>query len=183
MFCPDCGRECKEANFCPDCGRALPTPEVKKIFCPDCGRNCEGFAFCPDCGRSLRAKKKLNFPQPPIGRYNGEDGEALVITEEAVVFYKHNKYLPVILADTITEVQAIPFNEIYAVYYRPLHKWNPGILSVRSVQNKLQPVATEMSVARYDNTSIHFVRAKNNFKDVYLFLKQCADIVNAAENE
>ncbi len=50
MFCPNCGKDCKDFKFCPDCGRYLQeTPDEQsfekrrealekagKIFCPKC---------------------------------------------------------------------------------------------------------------------------------------------------
>ena len=158
------------------------------MFCPNCGKDCGEFKFCPECGTQLEAirngvtvgKKELKFPPPPIGKYKSADGEWVEITRDAISFYK-KKYFGLIYSSTKTE--AIPFTEIYRVSIVPPKGIKAGILCVRGGMNKYQALATEMTVARDDSTSVYFNSPRyNTFWRIYLFLKQCADIVNETEN-
>lgn len=54
VFCPDCGKEVRNAKFCSNCGAELPhmAEEVKNTkFCSNCGSKIDADAsVCPDCG-------------------------------------------------------------------------------------------------------------------------------------
>ena len=194
MFCPDCGRECKEANFCLDCGRALPIPEVKKIFCPDCGRNCEGFAFCPDCGRQLhlpREKspcKKTVLPKPPVGVYRERHNYILLDKQSLKIHRTISDYDDSLFFNYKRPVErVIKYDEIIGAYFIEPKGFRLGRLIVRDKKDQYNPLPPPKARYRellYDGRVVLFSRVNSRmFYNVYLYLKQCADIVNAAENE
>ena len=139
---------------------------------------------CPRCGGSLTVciqKKKsqrqeLVFPEPPIGIYRFSDGY-LQIAESCVKISKttvhHGKVNNI-----------IPYSEIAKVNYAPGKTLKPGFLSVRTEQDKYVP-DPNTTLDRIEDKGIASVHKSNNdvFCRIYLFLKECADIVNAAKQD
>ena len=63
MFCPNCGKDCADANFCPKCGTQLQqavSPAVQSVWqvgmpCPHCGGTKLDGNNCAFCGAQLLA--------------------------------------------------------------------------------------------------------------------------------
>lgn len=152
---------------------------VYAMFCPDCGKDCGEFRFCPNCGVPLgvpcqkgNTETKLVFPKPPVGRYHDIAGY-LEINEDGVTFYRNQ--WPVARRKRRT----ILFREIYAVSYEEGKSFHSGTLCVRSWQDRHIPLAL-LPEAVLDETSVYFHKTKNaEFRQLYIFLKHCADIVNS----
>ena len=61
MFCPNCGKDCADANFCPKCGTQLQqavSPTVQSVWsvgmpCPQCGGTKLEGNNCAFCGAQL----------------------------------------------------------------------------------------------------------------------------------
>lgn len=186
MFCPRCGKDCKDANFCPSCGLDLRAVVYDKgkgemvVFCPYCNNWTEKLAdnhVCLRCGAPLAGqveKKKPVLPAPPIGKYK-QTGDCMEIGKDSVKFHKYTIFRG-------ARERIVPYNEIVAVYFTPGAEFTPGFLCVRERKDSDVPVPTSNSEAIKDDTSIIFDRFKNaTFYRAYEFLKQWADIVNAAE--
>lgn len=100
VFCPDCGKEVRNAKFCSNCGVELPqiAEEVKNTkFCSNCGSKIDADAsVCPDCGfkfnnnvanvhvsvqntpKSVFVAGLLSFIFPGLGQlYNGQTTKAI----------------------------------------------------------------------------------------------------------
>lgn len=151
------------------------------MFCPNCGNNCGDAKFCPECGQDLRetaARKgvpspeketnEVNYPEPPIGRYNNHDHDYVEIKKDSLVIYKKN------LLQKPT-LHVIPYSEIRCVTYGDLG-FLGGFLSIRDFKNQSPPLLTDRN-AYADETSLPFSRYQTaDFRKVYEFLKACADL-------
>ena len=159
MICPYCDsliRDMPDNNVCPQCGAPL--------------------GIYRDTGNGSRAKgHALKFPDPPIGVYKDVAGY-LEIGKDSVTFsrrpwFKEHK-------------RTIPFSEIFAVAYEAGKPFNSGFLCVREWQDRKLPVPVIAYEVVEDETSVYFKMSDNEkFWHVYNFLKQCADINNAANKD
>ena len=190
MFCPNCGQDCGDARFCTGCGTQLQqavAQESKKAAwtvgtpCPYCGGVGLNGNCCAFCGVQLisedtaekKTKKELEFPEPPIGKYKYVDGY-LEIGKESVTIYKNHIFKKY--------TTTIPYHEISAVTFGDGQLDVAGFLCVRSIRNRTIPPATTASAAAFDSAAIYFPAMRSEeFYPVYVFLKKCSDVVNAAE--
>lgn len=59
MFCPNCGKDCKDAKFCPECGEKLQRATKNVAVwqpgmpCPNCGSTSLNGNCCDACGAQL----------------------------------------------------------------------------------------------------------------------------------
>lgn len=139
---------------------------------------------CPRCGGSLAdciQKKKtqrqeLVFPEPPIGIYRFSDGY-LQIAENSVKISKK-----IVHHGKVNNI--IPYKEIVQVSYAPGKTLRPGFLSIRTEQDKYVPDPNTI-LDEIEDKGVASVHKSNNdtFYRIYLFLKECADIANAAKQD
>ena len=158
------------------------------MICPYCDsqlRQLTGNGTCPNCGAPLghafirqeQEKTEKRFPDPPLGVYHNPRGDHMELTENAVVF--RQKIGP---NGSLVPVEVIPYSEVSRVTIAPGGSVIAGYLSVRGRKDKHIRLPKSTWEAAGDHASFCFGRAKyRTFYDIYLFLKQCADIVNAAE--
>lgn len=152
------------------------------MFCPNCGRDCGEFKFCPDCGTQVNflesnnteQKKKLIFPEPPIGRYKYTNGYLEIGQDSLTIcskpFFKERRR------------KSIPFNEIAAVSFSDGRLSTGGFLCIRDKWNRGVPMVTAANMAVLDRSSVYFPRSSGtDFYPVYEFLRKCAVLNNAAE--
>ena len=148
------------------------------MICPYCDSRVDVLPdnrSCPHCGAPLgaAAQNKLQFPEPPLGVYKQTFGY-MELQEHGVKFYENTW-----LADKINRI--IPYDEIIEVAFEMAQNSKSGFLSVRGRQDKYLPIATTVWEAIQDPTSVIFGYKENErYNCAYEFLKQCADIANAA---
>ena len=130
---------------------------------------------CPHCGAPLGVVKhrKPQFPEPPLGIYKGVSG----YIEIGTCSVSFSKKFP--FNDRISCV--VPYEDILDVALEPPTVFFAGFLCVRRWQDRQIPLARKWMESANDATSVgfHFDKRKD-FLQVYEFLKQCADIANAA---
>ena len=59
------------------------------MFCPNCGRDCADANFCPNCGQKIISSNSdvpKNIQEPPIGLYKGNDGYVEVSFQTLTVY-------------------------------------------------------------------------------------------------
>lgn len=181
MFCHNCGKDCGEFKFCPYCGvQVQQTQEngLKCEFCDSIIKIAPDSGVCPNCGGFLTEQevvkestlKNLKFPEPPIGTYDDALG-FVKIQKDSVVFYR--RYFPKDKACV-----EVPFSDIYAAYHLPAGFLRLGVICIRQWENRHIPPDRDYTT---DNTLVCFgEQEEEKFMPVYLFLKECSDIVNKA---
>jgi len=155
------------------------------VICPYCDsliRELPDNRTCPQCGAPLgsciegmrKPKKKLVFPEAPVGVYKDAAGY-LKIEKDSITFYRNQ--WPAVSA----KMRTIPLDEIVAVSFGKARPFCAGFLCVREWQDRHFPLATKSREIVFDETSVYF-RPKDNekFLKVYQFLRSCADVVNAS---
>ena len=150
------------------------------MVCPYCDseyRVMNVSQTCRNCGAQLPSYDELSqqrrvnsqrivFPERPVGSYKGA-GETLLVREDGIVFVKKDS--------------AVPLSEIYDVSFYPGAMSRPGFLCIRKWEQRNVPLVTESIETSKDETTIGFYLAdKEKFQNVYVFLKQCADLNHAA---
>ena len=157
MICPYCDsllKEAPESGTCPNCGAPL-SREV----------------------RQAQEKQKLIFPEPPLGIYENQLGHHIELTKEAIVFRTRSK-----LSGPLTQIKGVPYSKLVKVMIRPGGILKAGYLSVLGEEDKYKLLPQRVWDAADDDATITFNRSYyQKFYKVYLFLKQCVDIVNAAD--
>lgn len=157
MFCPNCGNDCGDANFCSNCGH-----DLRRAV------NQDGLSVSRTHETNRVEHKVIEYPEPPIGRYNNHDHDYIEIKRDSVFIYKKN----FLQKPTSHE---IPFSEIRCVTHGDLG-FLGGFLSVRDKKNQSPPLLTDRN-AYIDETSLSFSRYQSSdFRKVYDFLKVCADL-------
>lgn len=156
------------------------------MICPYCDsliRTLPDSRTCPQCGAPLgscieetrKPKQKLVFPDPPIGIYRCGD-VYMQFGENSVRIRK--EYPNPMKTDRV-----IPFHEIVAVKYTAGESFKPGMLSIRDKGNMYVPFPSSFKESMKDSgTVVVHKRDNDEYYRIYLFLKQCADIVNAEDN-
>lgn len=136
MFCPNCGTDCKDANFCPECGTSLR------------GWNETENALPSDIDGTDTAAAELNIP---TGKYSGTLGY-IELRDTDVLIYKK------ILFKTVETT--INYTDIAAVAYQKAKGLSSGFLSIRSKQERFTPLANGFT-APSDKTALTFETAEN----------------------
>ena len=151
------------------------------MFCPNCGKDCGEFKFCPDCGTKLsgnsgKTSKKLVFPEPPIGVYRFGD-DYIQFGEYGIKICKKDLTYG-------TLIWSVPYEKIAVVTYTEEKNLLAGYICIRSKLNKHVPSPIKYLEAVSDKGCVIVPKRKKEiFYRLYLFLKECADIVKAAETE
>lgn len=154
---------------CPYCN-SLRSEMFNISVCPHCG------AVLPSYSEMLEQRRinsrNLVFPEPPIGVYKDAAGYLKIGKDSVTFFRKHF---------VKGHKREIPFNEIYAVSYESGKSFRPGFLCVREWKDRNLSLTLDPTVVATDETSVYFLQTENGkFRCAYEFLKQCAEIVNAA---
>jgi len=98
----------------------------------------------------------------------------LEIGKESVTIYKNHIFKKY--------TTTIPYHEISAVTFGDGQLDVAGFLCVRSTRNSTVAPVTHAGAAFRDGAAIYFPALRSEeFFPVYVFLKQCADIVNASK--
>ena len=166
MVCPYCDsviRDLPDNHICPHCGASLAL--YSKIECKGQQKS--------QLQSTSRRVRGITFPNPPVGRYKDAAGY-LEVGEDGITFYRKQ---------FIRESKrTIRFGDIYAVSYKPGVTLNSGFLCVREWKDRNIPLVHASSDAVFDETSVYFVKSKNGiFEQIYMFLKQCEELVHSAE--
>lgn len=120
---------------------------------------------CPNCGAPLEAPQ---FPQPPLGHYK-QPFRGLEIQKDCVRFYQ--KFMG------LKKECTIAYEELAAVCFEPGTKGDLGFLCVRDWQNRDVPMPRTHKEAVEEDTAVIFSDFFNErYRELYEFLKQCADI-------
>lgn len=157
------------------------------MICPYCDsliRDLSDNRVCPFCGAPLsqdvkqaQEKQKLVFPTPPLGIYENQLGHHIEITKEAIVFRTRSE-----LSGPLSRIRVVPYSKLVKVMIRPGGILKAGYLSVLDEEDKYKLLPQRVWDAVDDDATITFNRSYySQFYKVYLFLKQCVDIVNAAK--
>ena len=158
MFCPNCGNNCGDANFCSSCGQDLRSVVI--------GNSEPGLE--PEKKTESQETVAVEYPNPPIGRYNNHDHDYVEIKKDSLVIYKKN----LLQKPTLHEIL---YSEIRCVTHGDLG-FLGGFLSIRDIKNQSPPLLTDRN-AYADETSLLFSRYQSaDFRKVYEFLKACADL-------
>ena len=153
---------------------------MKCEYCDSIIKPVPDNGICPNCGGVLGEEERreceaLVFPEPPVGVYKDAAGY-LEIAQDSVTFYRNQWPIKKSIRQTIA------FRDIYAVSYVEARPFMSGSLCVRQWKDRNVPMVSGAD-AVMDETSVYFRKEKNQiFYQVYLFLKQCEQIVKAAEN-
>ena len=190
MFCHNCGKDCGDFKFCPHCGTQVKIDEAKTAVeavwavgkpCPQCGGTEVSNGRCAFCGVQLfeveRQEQKIieiELPKPPIGIYRIADDYMQLGDYGFRIFKKF-------LNNEVTDF-SMAYRDIADVKFEYGKTLNPGFLSIKSKQNRHIPFPATFTSKMYDKSTF-FVHKRNNdeFYRLYLYFKQCADIINAAE--
>lgn len=156
MICPYCDNEYRIAaapQVCSHCGAQLPSyDEILER------RHING--------------RNLTFPEAPIGIYKDAAGYLEIGRDSVTLFRRHF---------VKGHKRVIPFCEIYSVSYGTGAPMHSGFLCVREWKDRNLPLATDSLAVITDETSVYFHHSKNDeFRRVYEFLKECTEIVHAA---
>ena len=146
---------------------------MKCDYCGSIFQKLPEEGVCPNCGgifpTAEERKAKLKFPDPPLGIYKDAAGY-LEVGPESVTFYR-KQFIK-------AYKRTIPYDQIVTVGFQPGKPWDSGHLCVREWQARNVPVLTDPSKI-WDKTTVYFRESYNeDFRKVYLFLKQCAEMVN-----
>ena len=105
MFCPNCGKDCKDAKFCPECGTKLPqtvktdAPWQPGMPCPHCGGTKLDGSNCLFCGAQLIVEVAQTSSEDPdsfeipFGNFRAF-GATLKIGRDAIVIEKDGLLVP-----------------------------------------------------------------------------------------
>ena len=157
MFCPNCGRDCADANFCSQCGRKLKqTIQEEGAPDPHCGAQ-------PTVDKPERERKK--YSGIPYGTYVGYQGY-IRLEEDALT-----------IKNEFTEPCTVPYEKINEVYYfRGKFLGFPRI-TIRWEGNKDRPLPFNSYLGPYydDTTVYHYFRDKYIFLHIFRTLKDIAE--------
>ena len=148
------------------------------MICPYCDSRIGALPdnrSCPHCGAPLGAdiEKSIQMLKPPLGKYKQTFGY-MELQKRGVKFYENSW-----ISQEINRI--IPYDEIWEVAFQLAQKSRSGFLSVRGQQDRYLPIAKTVWKAIEDQTSVTFSYKENErYARAYEFLKQCADIANAA---
>jgi hypothetical protein len=184
MFCPNCGKDCGNANFCSHCGTRIQQgvkAEAKSAVwsvgmpCPYCGGTKLEGNNCAFCGAQLmvnvakKDQKKISV-DIPCGCYKGVSSSLTLYEKECLV---SNTLLFFKKIDT-----KIPYDQIETVIfvrsgYRTI---SLGFLLFRSEGMNTEPITNDINYAN-DRTTISFSSDSHSnllFYHIYYMLKTIA---------
>lgn len=163
MFCPNCGRDCADANFCPQCGEKTQK-HVDAAFCPKCGINCGNAKFCPQCGKKLKKSVKDALPEEqkvwkiPLGAYKGYQSH-IELGPDWLEIRNGNATRTMKIPCTTR----IPYDQLVGVsYHRSRYLGlDAGFMAVRWRDNQHLPIPTKWRMAHDDLTSVWVLPDEN----------------------
>ncbi len=169
MFCPNCGKDCGDANFCSACGQKLPLNAEKGTHDPHLGNTKPKGNSCPFCGAHLNGdgsnpnRRKYFFV--PYGAYEGAHGYIKLREDELVI---KNRF---------TNERTIPYEKIVDVRYYEVKGLHWPRLTIRWEQNKDLPIPEEYWSAFSDETTVfHYVRDKAIFFQIFHAIRDIAEM-------
>jgi hypothetical protein len=125
---------------------------------------------CPNCGAVLPAPEpeKPEFPEPPLGIYNGVYG-SMEVGQSSVRLQKK------ITLDQYTDYE-ISYSELTGAVYQPARGENRGYLCLRCTLNQHTPFPRDWSDAILEPTTIVFKEGANGaFSKVNDYLQSCLE--------
>ncbi len=134
---------------------------------------------CPNCGASLPTVQQIEaqmiFPEPPVGAYKTYTKVGHIeIDAKGITLYRN------VMFERKT-VNTIPFHRISGVSFCKATGPIRGFLCVREWDRRNYPLIGKTWDAVRDETSVLFeITANEQIESIYLFLKECAEIVNKA---
>lgn len=85
------------------------------MFCPNCGKNCGDANFCSECGQDLRSTNEVatietKIPEPPVGIYKNHDRDYVEMDTTSITFCR-NPFLGKTTKRTIRydQIEAVSF--------------------------------------------------------------------------
>lgn len=180
MFCPNCGRNCRNERFCSECGTKLPQETEKSTILPTgqtslyCGGTMPEGGYCPLCGARLKEtvtqkKTEEDFSADiPCGLYRGVMSSitlydtACVVMQTPRLFKKHET--------------RIPYNQITSLmYFRAGYiEGTLGYLLIRWEGNKNEPIPEGKQLGRDLTTVVIPEEDDTLFYHIYYMLKAMA---------
>ena len=153
MFCPNCGKDCADANFCSNCGMRLKPNNLHP---------------------TVEAKPASNLPK----RTNTQKGSTDIPTSKG---YLGNRGCILLNDSSVTVVgflekrTIIPYDQLSTVIYlRPVSAWRGGVLIFRGGENKDVPIP-EIKNFSVDSASVTFLPDQDTiFYHVFQLLKSVA---------
>lgn len=122
MFCPNCGKDCKDAKFCPECGTKLPqtvktdAPWQPGMACPHCsGTKLDGNS-CSFCGAQLivdpvsAESKEEDSYDIPYGWYRDGTSPGAILAKDFIAIHSKQLFQK-------EEVFEVPYDQLLEVKY------------------------------------------------------------------
>ena len=155
MFCPNCGKDCKDAKFCPECGTKLqlnskpwPIAEEREMY---------------DLPKRTNTRKGATSIPTSWG-HRGSSGCVILNDDSVTVINYCNKK------------SIIPYDQLIAVVYlRPAYNgWRSGALLVRGIENQDVPIPVAKKLTT-DISSVAFTLEQDTlFYHIFQLLKAVA---------
>ena len=157
MFCPNCGKDCKDANFCPKCGTQLQqavSPAVQSVWqvgmpCPHCGGTKLDGNNCAFCGAQLivdiepKEKIETKWSKIPLGVYEDLDRRGYLKLKEDCLVLKNGR----------KREYTIPYDQITGLEFTRGKFFSAGRLTIRWSGNDYVPFPKSYSAALLDETT------------------------------
>lgn len=154
MFCPNCGKNCGDANFCSGCGQDMrrinfeKTEEIPETEIADVEKNI--------------GLPEIELPESLLGVY-GSDDQYIRLDKTSVTFVKQH----------ILSEYTIQYNDIgKATIYRASPN-KEGYLCVYELDRKTWPDIKMDEVAACQTAILFPVTENSRVFSAYLFLRQC----------
>ena len=157
MFCPNCGKDCADANFCPECGMNLQVIHMSQPSSKE--KQMHDFPK-----RTNTRKGSTNIPTS--GGHRGSSG-CVILNDASVTVLNYCSKKSVIPYDQLTAV----------VYLRPSYNgWRSGALLFRGIENQKVPIPAVKKLTT-DIASVGFTLEQDTlFYHIFQLLKTVAPV-------
>ena len=145
------------------------------MVCPNCGKASADEKFCSNCGQEISPVEEIaavDFPEPPIGRYEGIDGYidlsfcTLTIRKE-------------ILGKTVEH--AISFDDVTDVIFHQASDKEMGYLAIREKKGSYLPIESELDASCDEKALVFGGEMNDAFSRVYHYLVLNARLNRSAD--
>ena len=139
------------------------------MFCPNCGKASADEKFCSNCGQEISPVEEIaavDFPEPPIGRYEGIDGY-IDLSFFTLTIHKE------ILGNSVEHTVA--YHDIADVVFHKASDEGKGFLAIRERKESYLPVENELDASCDEKTLVFSKKDNREFGEIFMYLQTARD--------